>query len=82
MHEYDETETNMPSKYPCVVTVQQTYAAARDELGDDYNESDEDGLLGIIGESITTMVLHSPGDVPKGYVVTGFDEEAPTDDYE
>lgn len=80
MHE-DQTN-NMPSKYPCVVTVQQTYEAARAEMGDDYNEEDEDGLLGVIGESRTPMVLHSPDDVPEGYEVIDFDEDEPTEEYE
>ena len=70
----DDPAPNTPTTFPCEVTIQQTYTSAREEMGDDYNEGDEDGLLGLLGESRTTIVIESLGDVPEGYEIIDFDE--------
>jgi len=76
----DEPNRNLPTKFPCEVTIQQTYESAREEMGDDYNEGDEDGLMGVLGESRTTIEIESLDDVPEGYEIIDFDEDEPTED--
>jgi hypothetical protein len=76
----DDPDSNTPTTFPCEVTIQQTYETARLEMGDDYNEGDEDGLLGVLGESRTTLVIGSLDDVPEGYEIIDFDESEPTEE--
>jgi hypothetical protein len=66
--EINEKENEQKPEWPREVCIRQTLAAIAAELGDDYDEDDDNGLVATaIIDSMSTIEINSWEEIPDGY---------------
>jgi hypothetical protein len=77
MNEMDEKESEQKPDWPREVCICQTIEAIAAELGDDYDEDDDNGLVATtLGESMGTIEINSWEEIPDGYELFGDKDKA------
>lgn len=73
----NENENEQKPEWPREVCIRQTLDDIAAELGDDYDEDDENGLVATaIIDSMSTIAIESWEDIPDGYELFNKEDEA------
>lgn len=72
----NDKEDEKKPEWPREVCITQTLDAIAAELGDDYDEDDDNGLVATaLMDSTHTIEIESWGEIPKGYELVSQDDK-------